>query len=122
MDAPCAGTGRTRARLRNVSAQAASGSPRTHADDARARAVRQLRSTREAAEQSRGTGCGGGGGKGAGEGEPARAKHAPNAESEERAQCARAGTQQRSRMAGSGSPRSYTTFTIRSDCARPTSI
>lgn len=52
----------------------ASGSPRTYADDERAREVGQRRSTREVAEQSRAIGRGGDGGKGAGRGEPARAK------------------------------------------------
>ena len=52
----------------------------------------RLRSTGEAAEQSRGTGRGGGGGKGAGQGELARAQRAPDAEPGRCAQRARAGT------------------------------
>src|SRR5207253_5966759 len=67
-DAPRTGTGRSRVCRRLREPQAASGSPRTYADDGRTREVGQPRSTREATEQRRGTGGGGGGGKGAGQG------------------------------------------------------
>jgi hypothetical protein len=86
------GTGRSHGRLWRVGSQTASGTPRGNADDERPREVGQLRSTREAAEQSRGTGRGGGGGKGAGRGETARAKRVPDSGPGRRAKCARAGT------------------------------
>src|SRR5262249_25516405 len=70
----------------------ASGSPRTHADDERAKEVGQDGSTDEASEQSRSGGGGGGGGKGSGQREPATAKRAPDPEPGRRAQCAGAGT------------------------------
>src|SRR5574342_1324098 len=85
-EAPRTGTGRSRVCLR--AAQAASGSPRTYADAGRTWEVGQLRSTWEAAEQSRGTGRGGGGGKGAGRGETVQAKRVPDTEPARRAQCA----------------------------------
>ena len=121
-EAPRTGTGRSRVCLRREGPQAASGSPRTHADDERTWEVGRLRSTGEAAEQSRGTGGGGGGGKGAGQGELARAQRAPDTEPGRRAQRARAGTSSsREGSGGSGSPRSCTTSTTSSDCARRTS-
>src|SRR5205823_13468303 len=89
-DAPRTGTGRSCVRRRVRGSTAASGSPRTHADDGRTREVGQPRSTREAAEQGRGAGRGGGGGKGAGQGELARARRAPDTGPGRRAQCARA--------------------------------
>src|SRR4029078_2098464 len=67
----CTGTGRSHVCLPREGGQAASGSPRTHADDERTREVGQPRTTWEAAEQGQGTGRGGGGGKGAGQGEEA---------------------------------------------------
>jgi hypothetical protein len=91
-EAPRTGTGRSRVCLRPLGAQNASGTPRGHADDGRTREVGQLRSTWEAAEQSRGTGRGGGGGKGAGQGEFARAKRVPDSGPGRRVKCARAGT------------------------------
>jgi len=90
--APRTGTGRARVRLWPRGPQTASGSPRTNAEDERARAVGPLRSTREAAEQGRGTGRGGGGGKGAGRGELGRARRAPDTGPGRRAQCARPST------------------------------
>ena len=73
--------------------QAASGSPRTHADDERAQEVGQFRSTGEVSEQSRPRGGGGGdGGKGTGQGERAPAKRVPDTGPAGRAQCAGAGT------------------------------
>ena len=117
-ETPRAGTGRSRGRPPRMVRRAASGSPRTYADDERPWEVGQPRSTREAAEQGRGTGGGGGGGKGAGQREPAPAKHAPDTEPGRRAQCAGAGT------AGSkhgtrrcGSRRSCTTSTTSSAAA-----
>src|SRR6059036_1356592 len=89
--APRTGTGRARVRLWLREPQTASGSPRTHADDGRARAVGPLRSTGEAAEQGRGAGRGGGGGKGAGQGELGQARRAPDTGPGRRAQCARPG-------------------------------
>src|SRR3989441_1731924 len=87
--APRTGTGRSRVRLWPRGPQTASGSPRTHADDERAREVEQLRSTGEAAEQGRGAGRGSGGGKGAGQGKRGRAHHAPDSEPGGRVQRAR---------------------------------
>src|SRR5213592_4228403 len=91
-DAPRTGTGRSRVCRRSRGPQAASGSPRTHADDGRVREVGQPRSTREATEQRRGTGRGGGGEKGAGQGEPAQAQRAPDPEPGKHAQRAQADT------------------------------
>src|SRR5208282_2445756 len=73
-------------------ARDASGSPRTYADDERAREVGQAWSTDEVAEQRRATGGGGDGGKRSGQREPATAKRAPDSEPARRAQCAGAGT------------------------------
>ena len=78
---------------RRMTPWAASGSPRTYADDARTREVGQARSTREVPEQRRATGRGGDGGKGSGQREPAPAKPAYRTQGRDwRAQCAGAGT------------------------------
>src|SRR5262245_6950280 len=92
METPRTGTGRSHVCLQTRVMQDASGSPRTQADDGRTWEVGQPRSTREPAEQSRGTGRGGGGGKGADQGKSARAYRAPDTEPDRRGQRARAGT------------------------------
>src|SRR3990172_60733 len=86
------GPGRSGVGVGRCTPQAASGSPRTYADDGRTREVGQARSTWEAAEQSPGTGGGGGGGKGSGQGELARAQRTPDTGPGRCAQRARAGT------------------------------
>jgi hypothetical protein len=91
-ESPCSETGRSRVRLRRSSPQAASGSPRAHADDARTREVGQGRSTAEVAEQRRASGCGGGGGKDPGQGKLARAQRAPDSAPAKHAKRARAST------------------------------
>jgi hypothetical protein len=60
--------------------ESAAGSPRTHAADARAWAVRQPHSAEEGPEQSSATSGGGAGGKAAGQAEPATRHHAPDTE------------------------------------------
>ncbi len=92
IEAPCPEAGRSRVRLRSRWPKAASGSPRAHADDERAREVGQGRSTCEVAEQGRAIGGGGDGGKGPGQGKLARAQRGPDAEPDSRDQRARAGT------------------------------
>src|SRR5206468_8568225 len=92
MEASRTGTGRSHGRLWRIGSQTAPGTPRGNAGDERPREVGQLRSTGEAAEQSRGTGRGGGGGKGAGQGKSARAKRVPDSGPDRRAKRARAGT------------------------------
>src|ERR1700674_2420775 len=91
-ETPRTRTGRSRAHSRRMELRDASGSPRTYADDERAREVGQACSTDEVAEQRRATGGGGDGGKRSGQGEPATAKRAPDSEPARRAQCAGAGT------------------------------
>jgi hypothetical protein len=60
--------------------ESAAGSSRTHAADARAWEVRQLRSTREGPEQGSATSGGGTGGKAVGQAEPVTGHHAPDTE------------------------------------------
>ena len=79
-DTPRARTGRAWGRPLRMARRAASGSPRTHADDGRPRAVGQARSTNEVSEQRRSIGRGGDGGKGSGQREPEPAKRAPDTE------------------------------------------
>ena len=91
-ETPRTRTGRSRAHSRRMELRDASGSPRTYADDERAREVGQACSTGEVPEQRRATGGGGDGGKRSGQREPATAKRVPDTEPERRAQCAGAGT------------------------------
>ena len=94
--------------------RAASGSRTTYADDARARAVGQPRSTAEVSEQGRTTGGGGDGGKGAGLRELASAHRAPDTEPGRRVQ--RVGARygkSRFERGRHGSQRSCTTSTPR---------
>jgi hypothetical protein len=71
-DAPCAGTGRSRARPQASAVWSASGRHGAVADDARSREVGQVRSPKEVPEQGRATGSGGDGGKAPGRGETSR--------------------------------------------------
>jgi hypothetical protein len=70
----------------------AAGSQETHAADARAWEVRQLRSTKEGPEQRPEAGSGGTGGKAAGQAEPATGHHVPDTGPGARACGAGAGT------------------------------
>src|SRR5713226_8651654 len=85
-------TGRSPTSPRKMAPWGASGSLRTHADDARMGEVRQAYSTREVSEQNRTTSGGGGGGKGPGQEEPAPVQHAPDTRPGQCEQQTRAGT------------------------------
>src|ERR1043166_241969 len=78
METPRLRTGRAPASPPKMARWGASGSLRTHADDERAGAVGQFRTTEEVPEQSRATGGGGDGGKGTGQGQFATAHHSPD--------------------------------------------
>ena len=78
VEAPRSGTGRSRGPLRHGAPPGASASRWTYADDARPREVGPLGSTKDAAEQRRGTGSGGGRGKRADQGELARRSRRPD--------------------------------------------
>lgn len=119
---PRMGRGRSRARPWGMATRAASGSPRTHADDERAREVGPVRRTGEALEQGWLASRGGGGGKGPGQGELAPAPRAPDSGPGRRAQGAGAGTSgSAARSDGDGSRRSCTTSTAWTPCGRRTS-
>ncbi len=78
-DAPCTGTGRSRAWPAAAGRRSASGRREAVADDERAREVRPRHSSWEADEQGGAIRCGAGGAKGGGRGKCGPAKHAPGA-------------------------------------------